>query len=280
MQIATNSGLSGAGTIASPLAVSFGGNGSASTAARSDHSHPPLLGEGRDNPATSCAALLTARPGLASNVYWIKPSTAAVPFRAYCDMMTDGGGWTLVWSNLRGRRGKPVTDLQWTAALRTAPLYAGDVSADLESFMVYTGLMHWPSLAPHSLLRYSWANDYGSPIDQSYKCTFGFTGANYILGLTGCTQLVGNVVPGLFSYHNNRPFSAYDRDNDAHPDLNCAAYHAGTPFWYHSCWSGSINGGGETSGGAYSNGAHWSGSTGDWGLDNGTGAGNGWMFVK
>jgi len=173
-----------------------------------------------------------------------------------------------------------MTELQWTAAINTSPLYSGDLVPDLESFMVYTGLRHWSALAPNSLLRYSWANEYGSPIDHSYKCTFGFTGTNYTLGLIGCTQLVGSVVPGLYSYHNNRPFTTYDRDNDADTSVNCATNYSNSPFWYGVCWSGSINGGGETSQGAYMNGAHWVGSTGTWGADNGTGAGNGWMFVK
>jgi len=194
-------------------------------------------------------------------------------------MVTDGGGWTLVWSNLRGMRGKPSAELQWKAAINTVPLYTGAQAADLESFMVYTGLKHWAALAPGQLLRYSWANDYGSPIDQSYRCTFALTGAKYTLNLSACTQLVGTVVPGLFSYHNNKPFSAYDQDNDAYP-TNCAERYAQTPFWYDQCWWGSISGGGEDEGEGYFNGAYWVDDDYAWGADDGKGAGNGWMFVK
>ena len=145
--------------------------------------------------------------------------------------------------------------------------------------MVYTGLRHWPALAPNNLLRYSWANDYGSPIDQSYRCKFGFTSPNYVLGLLNCTQLVGNTVPGLFTYHNNLPFSTYDRDNDGGTS-NCAALYTNTPFWYSNCWSGSINGGGEIPTINHTNGAYWTGDFAGWGTDNGAGGGNGWMFVK
>jgi hypothetical protein len=278
-QVITGASLTGSGSSSSPLAVSFGGTGSANTAARSDHTHRSPLGEGADNPATHCVELLTQRPGIASDFYWLKPSTTSKPFRAYCDMVTDGGGWTLVWSNLRGMRGKPATELQWNTAINTPPIYSGAQAADPESFMVYTGLKHWTALAPGRLLRYSWADDYGSQIDQSYRCTFALTGTMYTLGLSGCTQLVGSVVPGLFSHHNNNPFSTYDRDNDSH-SINCAALYSETPFWYSTCWYGSINGGGEAEGDGHFNGAHWIGDVRAWGTDDGVGAGNGWMFVK
>jgi hypothetical protein len=57
--------------------------------------------------ATSCRELLSRKPGAATGIYSLASGAAQV--KTFCDMTTDGGGWTLVYRISAGAPGDPYT---------------------------------------------------------------------------------------------------------------------------------------------------------------------------
>ncbi|NCU39552.1 hypothetical protein EOL99_01510 [Candidatus Falkowbacteria bacterium] len=72
-------------------------------------------GSSQDSPGLSCKDILETNPSAQGldGLYWINPSGSET-FQVYCDMTTDGGGWTLVEKDYGGSSTVPVSSTEDT----------------------------------------------------------------------------------------------------------------------------------------------------------------------
>jgi hypothetical protein len=148
---------------------------------------------------------------------------------AHCDMDTDGGKWTLIQSRFDGSE-----DFyrNWTDYVNGF----GDLDGEL-----WYGLdnIHYITTNNDMELRIELGNGPEPSIVWTYQLfRVGGADTNYTLTI-GEGNGVGDKHDSMI-YHNGRPFSTWDRDNDAAPG-DCARFGGGA-WWYNNCFFSNLNG--------------------------------------
>ena len=162
-----------------------------------------------------------------SGVYTINPDNQTV-FKVYCDMDTDGGGWTVIqrrfdgsvsfdrnWvdceSGFGNKSGEYWLGLHYIHRLTTSALQ--DLRVDLEDF------------------------EGGSAYARYSTFTVANAADSYRLLVSGYSGTAGDAM----AYNSGYRFTTKDNDNDIRSGVNCATQYKG-PWWHWSCSNANLNG--------------------------------------
>ena len=160
-----------------------------------------------------------------SGVYTIQPDNQSA-FQVYCDMETDGGGWTVFQRRMDGSvnfyhswinyqqgfgnlRGEFWLGLDKIHRLASTPV---ELRVDLQDF------------------------EGNSAYAQYTSFSVGDSASKYILSVSGYNGTAGDDL----AYQNGQKFSTRDEDNDASGD-SCAQLYKGG-WWYNACHHSNLNG--------------------------------------
>ncbi|XP_077097902.1 tenascin isoform X3 [Siphateles boraxobius] len=141
------------------------------------------------------------------------------PVQVYCDMTTDGGGWMVF---LRRQSGKVDFYRNW----RNYSAGFGDTN---DEFWLGLSNLHKITTAGQYEIRVDLRDGPETVFAVYDKFYISDPRSRYKIQIGAYSGTAGDSL----SYHQNRPFSTYDNDNDI-AVTNCALSYKGA-FWYKNC---------------------------------------------
>ncbi|XP_052060850.1 ryncolin-1-like isoform X1 [Mytilus californianus] len=161
-----------------------------------------------------------------SGVYKIYPAGGA-GFKAYCDMKTDGGGWTVFQ---RRQDGKVDFYRGWEE-------YVNGFGNLKTEFWLGNDKLYKLTSKGHYELRVNLEDFNGDKAYAKYSTFYiGDKSAKYRLTVNGYSGTAGDSL----KRHDKQAFSTKDRDNDSHSS-DCAEVYKGA-WWYKDCHDANLNG--------------------------------------
>ncbi|XP_013129489.1 tenascin isoform X2 [Oreochromis niloticus] len=141
------------------------------------------------------------------------------PIQVYCDMTTDGGGWLVF---LRRQNGKLEFFRNWKN-------YTAGFGNMNDEFWLGLSNLHKITSSGHYELRVDLRDNGETAYAQYDKFTIAEPRTRYKVYIGTYSGTAGDSM----TYHQGRPFSTYDNDNDI-AVTNCALSYKGA-FWYKNC---------------------------------------------
>ncbi|XP_075952969.1 tenascin isoform X2 [Anarhichas minor] len=141
------------------------------------------------------------------------------PIQVYCDMTTDGGGWMVF---LRRQNGKLEFFRNWKN-------YTAGFGNMNDEFWLGLSNLHKITNSGHYELRVDMRDNGESAYAQYDKLTIAEPKTRYKVYIGAYSGTAGDSM----TYHQGRPFSTFDNDNDI-AVTNCALSYKGA-FWYKNC---------------------------------------------
>ncbi|XP_068108815.1 fibroleukin-like isoform X2 [Hyperolius riggenbachi] len=174
------------------------------------------------------------KQGIRENgIYTIQPIALRQPFEVYCDMVTDGGGWTVFQKRLDG-----AVDFN-----RTWQEYKQGFGSLQGEHWLGNENLHSLTRSGQHTLRVELEDWYGVKRHAIYrKFKVASEQNKYRLTAREYHGNAGNALSYSRNYnHDHKYFTTYDSDNDNYPSGNCGMYY-GSGWWFDTCLAANLNG--------------------------------------